>query len=111
MPAARLCSIAATILLALERLASRQVRAALRGNRAVAQHVEVALELRGEVLLEELPRSLGRASRWRCGCPCPSVRTYCTMTFLPAPMSRAHSSRIPSSAASSCSSVSMPPPK
>ena len=44
--------------LALERLAGRQVRAGLRGNRAVAVHVEVALELRGEVLLEELPRSL-----------------------------------------------------
>ena len=48
-------------LVPLERLAGREVRARLRGNGAVAQHVEVALELRGEVLLEQLPRSLGGA--------------------------------------------------
>ena len=47
--------------LALERLAGREVASGLRGDRAVAVHVEVALELRGEVLLEELPRSLGGA--------------------------------------------------
>jgi hypothetical protein len=33
----------------------------LGGHRAVAMHVEVALELRGEVLLKKLPRLLGGA--------------------------------------------------
>jgi hypothetical protein len=47
--------------LALEGLAGREVASGLRGHRAVAVHVEVALELRGEVLLEELPRALGGA--------------------------------------------------
>jgi hypothetical protein len=56
MPLARLCSIAATMRRAANAWRGREVLAGLGGHRAVAQHVEVALELRGEVLLEELPR-------------------------------------------------------
>lgn len=45
--------------LALESLAGREVPTGLRGHCAIAVHVEVALELRDEVLLKELPRLLG----------------------------------------------------
>ncbi len=47
--------------LALERLASREMASGLRGYLTVLEYVKVALELRGEVLFEELPRSLGGA--------------------------------------------------
>ena len=48
-------------LVPLEDLPRGKMRSGLRRNRAIPQHVERTLELRGEVLLEQLPRSLRRA--------------------------------------------------
>src|SRR5690606_2663559 len=46
---------------ALEGLARREMGTRIRGDGAIHEDVERALELSSEVLLEELPRSLGRA--------------------------------------------------
>ena len=69
-------------LVPLKPLASREMRSALRGNSAAAQHVERALELRGEILLEQLPRIAASLSRWRCVCPCSSVAPLLHDDFL-----------------------------
>jgi hypothetical protein len=56
-----LCSIAATTLSRCEHLPRPQVLEALAADRQSRQHVEVALELGGEVVLEQPPRPLRRA--------------------------------------------------
>src|SRR5213082_3405135 len=98
--------------LALSSLVWRKVRSRTRRNCATTEDVERTLKLRGEVQLKKPARSLRGGLQ---GAPKAAVDRshvgYRSTIFLPAPMSFAHTSRIPVNAASSCSSVSIPPLK